>query len=118
MSQPPSPESLASAKAYYGGTLGLPMAFDDGFAAIYDLGGTVLRITEIPDYVASAHPALGWEVPDIEAAMKALVARGVTPAIYEGYGQDALGIWTAPDGKAKVSWFNDPDDNVLSLTQC
>jgi len=32
-------------------------------------------------------------------------------------GQDALGIWTAPDGSSKVAFFNDPDGNGLSLTQ-
>jgi hypothetical protein len=37
--------------------------------------------------------------------------------VYEGMGQDGLGIWTSPDGKGKVAWFNDPDGNVLSLTQ-
>lgn len=29
--------------------------------------------------------------------------------------QDELGIWTAPDGSAKVAWFEDPDGNLLSL---
>lgn len=107
-----------TAEAFYGDKLGLPMALDDGFAAVYDLAGAVLRITEVPDFIAGAHPVLGWEVPDIAAAMQGLVGRGVAPTIYEGYGQDALGIWTSPDGKAKVGWFADPDGNVLSITEC
>ncbi len=107
-----------AAEAFYGGKLGLSLAFDDGFAAVYHLFGAVLRITEVPDFVAGAHPVLGWEVSDIEAAMQGLVDKGVEPTIYEGYGQDALGIWTSPDGKAKVGWFADPDGNVLSMTQC
>ena len=49
--------------------------------------------------------------------MEHLVSRGVAPKIYEGFGQDVLGIWTAPDGVAKVAWFQDPDGNLLSLTQ-
>lgn len=36
---------------------------------------------------------------------------------YEGFGQDADGIWSSPDGGAKVAWFADPDGNLLSLTQ-
>jgi predicted enzyme related to lactoylglutathione lyase len=32
-------------------------------------------------------------------------------------GQDELGIWTAPDGGAKVAWFSDSEGNVLSLSQ-
>jgi hypothetical protein len=49
--------------------------------------------------------------------VRALGAAGVAFTIYEGMGQDALGIWTSPDGAAKVAFFPDPDGNVLSLTQ-
>jgi catechol 2,3-dioxygenase-like lactoylglutathione lyase family enzyme len=109
----------AASTAWYRDVLGLPVAVaDDGFASVLDLNGSLLRITQIDGYEPSAHPALGWEVPDIAAAIGTLVSRGVTMTIYEGFGQDALGVWTSPDGKAKVAWFNDPDGNVLSLTQC
>ncbi|MDO9472062.1 MAG: VOC family protein [Caulobacter sp.] len=108
----------AASTTWYAEVLGLPVvAADDGFASVLDLNGTLLRITQIDGYEASAHPALGWEVPDIAAVIGTLVSRGVTMTIYEGFGQDALGVWTSPDGKAKVAWFNDPDGNVLSLTQ-
>jgi catechol 2,3-dioxygenase-like lactoylglutathione lyase family enzyme len=60
---------------------------------------------------------LGWEVPDIEAAVASLTANGVAMNIYEGFGQDESGIWTAPDGSGKVAFFNDPDGNGLSLVQ-
>jgi len=102
---------------FYRDMVGLRFIADDGFAAVFDLAGATLRITQLEGFVAGPHPALGWSVPDIVATMQALVTRGVTPTIYEGFGQDALGIWTAPDGVAKVAWFNDPDGNVLSLTQ-
>lgn len=106
-----------AAEEFYSDKLHLPMVEDDGFAAVYALAGAVLRITEVADFVPSAHPVLGWEVPDIEAAMRDLADNGVWPTIYEGFGQDELGIWTAPDGKSKVGWFSDPDGNALSLTQ-
>jgi hypothetical protein len=35
---------------------------------------------------------------------------------YEGMDQDARGVWESPSG-ARVAWFEDPDGNVLSLTQ-
>ena len=38
-------------------------------------------------------------------------------AIYDGMGQDALGIWTSPDGKSKIAFFNDPDGNALMLNE-
>ena len=50
------------------------------------------------------------------AAVHALRDRGVSFSIYDGLGQDADGVWTAPDG-TKVAWFADPDGNVLSLSQ-
>ncbi|TFU05734.1 VOC family protein [Polymorphobacter arshaanensis] len=105
------------AEAFYGETLGLPLRRDDGFAAVFDLAGVALRVTEVPGHVPSAHPVLGWQVADIVATATALTARGVKFTIYDGMGQDALGIWTAPDGSAKVAFFNDPDGNALSLTQ-
>jgi catechol 2,3-dioxygenase-like lactoylglutathione lyase family enzyme len=106
-----------ASEAFYRDVLGLTFIGDDGFAAVFDLAGALLRITELPGYQPSPHPALGWSVDDIAATMQALVAKGVVPTIYKGLGQDALGIWTAPDGVAKVAWFADPDGNVLSLTQ-
>lgn len=105
------------AEPFYADTLGLPRKGDDGFAALFDLAGVTLRLTEVPGYAAPAWPVLGWEVADMEAAVAALTANGVTMNIYEGLGQDARGIWTAPDGACKVAFFNDPDGNGLSLTQ-
>ncbi len=106
-----------AAEPFYAGTLGLRRKGDDGFAALFDLAGVTLRLTEVPGYAAPLTPVLGWEVPDMEAAVAALTANGVTMNVYEGLGQDERGIWTAPDGSCKVAFFNDPDGNGLSLTQ-
>ena len=105
------------AETFYAEKLGLPRGPEDAFAAIFDLAGVPLRLTEVPDYKAGGHPVLGWEVSDIEAVIDALATKGVTMTIYEGLGMDARGIWTAPDGAAKVAFFSDPDGNGLSLTQ-
>jgi catechol-2,3-dioxygenase len=106
------------AEAFYGGTLGLTRLPGDDFAAVYELGGGAkLRLTHIPDWQAGPHPALGWQVADVAAAVDALAAQGVTMTFYPGMGQDARGIWTSPDGGAKVVFFADPDGNGLSLTQ-
>ena len=106
-----------TAEAFYGETLGLRRLPGDDFAAVYDLAGVRMRLTEVPGHSASPHPVLGWEVPDIRAAVEALNAKGVAMAVYPGMGQDELGIWTAPDGSAKVAFFSDPDGNGLSLTE-
>ena len=106
-----------AAEAFYAGTLGLRRKGDDGFAALFDLAGVTLRLTEGPGYTAPPHPVLGWDVPDIDSAVAALTANGVAMNVYEGLGQDERGIWTAPDSSCKVAFFNDPDGNGLSLTQ-
>jgi catechol 2,3-dioxygenase-like lactoylglutathione lyase family enzyme len=105
------------AEPFYTETLGLVPRGDDGFAALFDLAGTTLRLTEVPSHAPAPHPVLGWEVPDIKATVDALSSRGVCFNIYDGLGQDEDGIWTAPDGSCKVAFFNDPDGNGLSLTQ-
>ncbi|HEX8381500.1 MAG TPA: VOC family protein [Allosphingosinicella sp.] len=106
-----------AAEPFYAETLGLRRLGDDGFAALFDLAGITLRLTQVPGYSAAAHPVLGWEVPDMDSAVGTLAARGVAMNVYEGLGQDERGIWTAPDGSCKVAFFSDPDGNGLSLTQ-
>jgi len=105
------------ALGFYRDTLGLALDSTDSFGDFIDLGGALLRMTVMPDHQASPHPVLGWNVDDIMTTAKSLRDRGVAFTIYEGFGQDANGIWTAPDGKTKVAFFADPDGNVLTLSQ-
>jgi catechol 2,3-dioxygenase-like lactoylglutathione lyase family enzyme len=103
--------------AFFRDVLGFRLVSDDQFAAVFDVNGTPMRVTEIKGHTPTAHTVLGWNVPDIAAAIRTLTSRGVAMKVYEGFGQDALGVWSAPGGGAKVAWFDDPDGNVLSLTQ-
>jgi catechol 2,3-dioxygenase-like lactoylglutathione lyase family enzyme len=105
------------ALGFYRDTLGLALRGADDFGDFIDLDGALLRMTAMPDHRASPHPALGWNVEDIGAAVTALRDRGVAFTIHQGMGQDALGIWTSPDGKTRVAFFADPDGNVLTLSQ-
>lgn len=103
---------------FYRDVLGLRLMGEDSHAATFDLGNrTPLRLTDIADHRASGHTVVGWHVSDIRAAIAALREKGVEFQIYEGFGQDADGVWASPDGGAKVAWFRDPDGNGLSLTQ-
>lgn len=107
----------ARALAFYRDTLGLALRSTDDFGDFIDLGTALMRMTVLQDHQANAHPVLGWNVDDIEASVRALRDRGVSFTIYEGLGQDELGIWTAPDSNARVAFFADPDGNMLSLSQ-
>jgi catechol 2,3-dioxygenase-like lactoylglutathione lyase family enzyme len=105
------------ALGFYHDTLGLALRGSDDFGDSIDLGAALLRMTVMPDHKATPHPMLGWNVDDINSAVESLRDKGITFTIHEGFGQDALGIWTAPDGKTKVAFFADPDGNVLTLSQ-
>lgn len=105
------------AKAFYGGVLDFELSHEDDFAAVFDLNGTMLRISTVADHVAQQHTVLGWEVPDIADAVAALRDKGIAFKIYAGMGQDELGIWSSPNGNSKVAWFTDTDGNLLSLAQ-
>jgi catechol 2,3-dioxygenase-like lactoylglutathione lyase family enzyme len=108
----------ATAKPFYAGALGLTILAEDDFAVTFALaGGARVRLTDLPGHEAQGHTVLGWAVPDIRAGVAELKAKGVTFTIYEGFGQDADGVWSPPGGGAQVAWFTDPDGNVLSLTQ-
>lgn len=103
---------------FYRNVLGLPRISEDEFGIVFDLAGVQMRLTTVEDYQPHPHTVLGWQVKDIVSSVRELAGRGVKFTIYPGFGQDELGIWSMPDGSAKVAWFNDPDGNVLSLTQC
>jgi len=107
----------ARALAFYRDILGLVVRSSDDFGDFIHVGGALVRMTALPDYKASPHPALGWNVEDIGPAVEKLRERGITFTVHEGMGQDERGIWHAPDGTAKLAWFADPDGNVLMLWQ-
>jgi catechol 2,3-dioxygenase-like lactoylglutathione lyase family enzyme len=106
---------LAAARAFYGGTLGLRVVADTPFALVLDAGGTMLRVTPVPEFSDRPFTVAGWNVPDIGAAVRTLADRGVRFTRYDGMTQDDLGIWVTPGGD-RVAWFKDPDGNTLSLT--
>ena len=106
------------ARAFYEGVLGLRLAEDDApFALVFDANGTMLRVTTVAEHYPDPFTVLGWDVESIDSAVKRLAAAGVEFLRYPGLNADDLqGIWISPSG-ARIAWFHDPDDNVLSLTE-
>jgi catechol 2,3-dioxygenase-like lactoylglutathione lyase family enzyme len=107
---------IATARAFYASTLGLPVLDESPFALVVDANGTQVRITPVPELHPQPFTIAGWEVADVHASVSALAARGVGFNRYDGMDQNAEGVWTSPSG-ALVAWFRDPDGNTLSLTQ-
>jgi len=105
------------AKAFYRDTLGLRLVLEEPpFALVFDANGIMVRLGMAKELPPAHGTVLGWQVPDIEAAVRDLGQAGVRFERFEKLKQDHLGVWTAPIGD-KVAWFKDPDGNILSLSQ-
>jgi catechol 2,3-dioxygenase-like lactoylglutathione lyase family enzyme len=107
---------LASAAAFYEGTLGLSRLSTEGEEAItYRSGSTRLNVYRSQFARTNKATSVMWNVgKDIEAVAAHLAAKGVR---FEQYDMPGMayeqGIYSA--GGMKVAWFKDPDGNVLSL---
>ena len=104
------------ARAFYQGKLGLALVQDSGYALVFDAGGTQLRVQRVDAVAPHPYTALGWEVDDLAATVRALVASGVAMTRIPGLPLDVDGIWDTPDG-SRVAWLHDPDGNTVSLSQ-
>ncbi len=107
---------LARARAFYEHTLGLRCIEQNEFACVFDVNGTMLRVTAVPEVAKPGYTVLGWRVDSIEETIQVLAGNGVVFTRYDGMDQDVSGVWIAPGGD-KVAWFTDPDGNNLSVTQ-
>jgi catechol 2,3-dioxygenase-like lactoylglutathione lyase family enzyme len=105
----------SQARSFYEGILGLRVVEETSFALVLDANGTMLRLTGVPELAPQPFTIAGWQVADIAAAVRQLTENGVRFVRYDTMEQDELRIWTSPGGD-KIAWFQDPDQNLLSLT--
>ena len=109
---------MNAAEQFFSGKLGLAVISRDQFALVVATDdGTKIRCVHLPGAKPQPFTILGWEVADIHAAARDLAAAGIKPLIYPHFNQDPDGVWPAPGGHDFVVWFNDPDGNILSLSQ-
>jgi catechol 2,3-dioxygenase-like lactoylglutathione lyase family enzyme len=80
------------ARAFYHGKLGLALVEDGGYALVFDANGTQLRVQRVQEVSPHPYTALGWEVADVAAAVRALAANGVAMARFPGLPLDADGV--------------------------
>ena len=111
-----STSNPARSLKFYRDTLGLKLEEESPYALVFDANGTALRVQIVKKATIAPYTALGWQVPEIAAAIRELNQAGVSMERFEGMQQDELGVWS-PGGGAKVAWFKDPEGHVLSLTQ-
>jgi catechol 2,3-dioxygenase-like lactoylglutathione lyase family enzyme len=111
-----SVSDLATAKEFYGGTLGLHVE-EYGPGLRLPIGnGTI--IYPKPDHAPATYTMLNFPVDDIDRAVEDLKRKGVKFEQYEGLTDEkgiARGIsqGRGPD----IAWFKDPAGNILSVLQ-
>lgn len=103
--------SAPAAEAWYRDVLGLPHLFTFGDLVFFDCGGTRLYIHAVPDDDWKPSSILYFTVPDVQAAQAALAARDVhfSGAPHLIHKDEASGV------EEWMSFFNDPDGNVLGI---
>ena len=107
---------LTRSAAFYADVLGLSLEDVTPYACVLRGGLVMVRVTKVGSLQPQPFTVLGWQVDDIHAVADQLAAAGVDLVRYESLDQDSAGVWTTPGGD-RVAWFNDPDGNILSLTQ-
>jgi catechol 2,3-dioxygenase-like lactoylglutathione lyase family enzyme len=107
---------LELSKRFYGEIVGLTFLWETPFAARYRCGAvSELSIFKRPP-VTSEHTLAHFEVDDIEAEVKNLVANGVEFLDYSE-GPLTTSGHIAQLGPARGAWFHDPDGNTLGIRQ-
>ncbi len=113
-----SVNDLAAAKTFYGQTLGLEVKEDDMGLHVHIAGGNPLYVYAKENHVPATYTILNFPVDDIEKAVEALKAKGVTFEHYDGM-TDEKGIARGLAAKhgPDIAWFTDPAGNILSVLQ-
>lgn len=107
---------LATAAAFYEGTLGLARVATEGEEAItYRSGSTTLNVYRSQFARTNKATSAMWNVgSDFDAVAARLAAKGVN---FEQYDMPGMkfehGIYSI--GEVKMAWFKDPDGNILSI---
>jgi catechol 2,3-dioxygenase-like lactoylglutathione lyase family enzyme len=110
-------DDLAKARAFYEGTLGVRVTEQGGLLTLHLAGGD--RPTLVypkGDHAPATYTILNFPVEDVDAAVDALVERGVEMERYPGTDQDERGISRDPNGPP-IAWFTDPAGNILSVVE-
>ena len=109
-----SVDDLAAAREFYADRLGLEVSEENGMLVLHLAQGTRTLVYPKPDHAPASYTVLNFPVPDVDAAVDALVARGVVVEHYN-WVDDPKGVqrrWGPT-----IAWFTDPAGNVLSVLE-
>lgn len=111
-----SVNDLATAKKFYGETLGISIKEIPEGLILQIAGGNGTFIYPKPDHTPATFTILNFPVDDIDQAVEALKSKGIVFEHYEGM-TDADGIARGIANKQgpDIAWFKDPAGNILSI---
>ena len=110
-------KELERARDFYFNKLGFEaegLAADGKF--VVRASGTKFGLIPKPEGTKAEHTAVGFEVEDVAAAIKALEARGVVFEDYDFPGFKTVGHMMVV-GTDKAAWFKDTEGNILCIHQ-
>jgi catechol 2,3-dioxygenase-like lactoylglutathione lyase family enzyme len=108
---------VSQAKSFYGNTLGLNIGEERPTGLRFECGrGTFIIVYPSPSAGTTRSTVAGFQVDDLDATMADLRSRGVK---FENYDSPGLktkdGVAELGPHRVRVSWFKDPDGNILSI---
>jgi catechol 2,3-dioxygenase-like lactoylglutathione lyase family enzyme len=109
---------LDAARDFYERVLGITIAPGEQGAILLRLaGGHDVYVYHKPDFVPATYTVLNFQVPDIDAAVDELTARGVRFERYPDFDQDAKGIFRgeAAGQGPDIAWLTDPAGNIIAV---
>ena len=104
---------IEAARAFYADTLGLEVTEENGMLTLHLAGERPTLVYPKEDHEPATYTILNFPVDDIDAAVDALMEKGVAFELYEGAPQDEKGI--VREYGPPIAWFRDPAGNVLSV---
>ncbi len=112
-----SVDDVDRARAFYADVLGITVSLDNGILTLHPGGGGRVILYPKPTHEPASFTVLNFPVPDVEEAVRALAARGVTFERYAGTPMETDEIGVFRGGGPLIAWFTDPAGNVLSVIQ-
>lgn len=118
-----SVNDIKKAQAFYGDILGLSVELenDEAMGVLRIRLGSGAEVIAYPkdDHQPATFTILNFPVEDIDAAVDALVARGVNFEKYNGMETDEKGIFRGAEKGygPNIAWFTDPAGNILSVLE-
>jgi catechol 2,3-dioxygenase-like lactoylglutathione lyase family enzyme len=102
-------------RQFYEGVLGFePLAVRPGAVLYRAADGTRFAISRAGARSSGTHTQMAFDVPDLEAEVRELQARGVT---FEAYEMPKTVDAIAPMPSGRAAWFKDPDGNLIGLIE-